>query len=131
MSEIRLLRWPGDIAREQQREYARIWKAECGGNLWDSQYPRAFAIMDDGVPVAVLLYLRITSHRINFGRMTLTTHRGRGYAGILLQHLIDRFPRDTLECQNINKNLTDGLVRAGFKPLNDKLWTFRRTPRRR
>jgi GNAT superfamily N-acetyltransferase len=98
--------------------------------LWANDYSRGFAIRDEGRTVAVLVYVRVKCHRINFGRMTLRDYRGRGYARMLLAHLIKRFPRDTLECQNVNPKLTAGLERAGFTMVNESNRTFRLSRRR-
>lgn len=130
MPRIHLLHWPDDLSPAERTAYGRVWKQECRADLWANDYSRALAIKDGTDVVAVLVYIRVKHHRINFGRMTLKTHRGKGYAGALLRRLISRFPRDTLECQNVNPALTAGLERAGFRPLGNVTRTYRLAPRK-
>jgi GNAT superfamily N-acetyltransferase len=63
--------------------------------------------------------------------MTQRAYRGRGYAGALLEKLIETYPWDTLECYNVNKHLTDALVRNGFKQTHDKYDRCYLPPRKR
>jgi hypothetical protein len=131
MPYIRTLRWPQALTEDQRVAFAAIWKADCGSDLWSNDYYRAFAVMDEEQIAAVLVYVRLNSHRINFGRMTLIPYRGRGYADTLLMKLIMRFPKDILECQNINPFLTAGLERHGFQMIDQRTRTYRLKARQR
>ncbi len=114
MPRISSIRWPRDCSAPERDAFARIWKREIGADLWHQDYTTAFAIRDQGRIVALLWYFRERPHQILFARTVLHSHRGRGYANALLDHLIKRFPAAMLFCDNVNPRLTAGLIARGF-----------------